>query len=336
MGTAVACEQWSPANRTRPENNREEAAAYHAATDADPLLDALAEDGELSNDPAALDDLPVDNLPLLSLKHGDLTVEGWSRAAVQTYWRVPELKILFDIGGSPWAFMGTPTVAITHAHLDHLAALPQYVARRRMMKMDPPTILLPAAAHDATERMLRSWHKLDRGRMACELIGLEPGEEYRLGRDRLLTCFATQHTVPSIGYIVWEVRKKLRADLRHLSQDEVRQRAVAGETVSEEVRLPLVCYCGDTAAGGLDADPAIYQARLLITEMSFFRPEHSKHKIKKFGHTHLDDLIERADRFENERILLGHLSTRTSLDQARRALDRRLPAALKDRVHLWA
>ena len=286
--------------------------------------------------PESLDDLPVDNLPLLSLRHDPYTIEGWSRAAVQTYWRIPELKLQFDIGGAPWAFMGTPTVAVSHAHLDHLAALPQYVARRRMMKMTPPTILLPSAAHRPTEQMLRSWHHLDRGRMACELIGLEPGHEHWLTRDTVLTCFPTEHTVPSLGYVVWDVRRKLKPEYSHLKGEQIRDLRLGGTEVAQEVRVPMVCYCGDTAAGGLDNEPAVYEAKILITEMSFFRPEHSKKKIKKFGHTHLDDLIDRADKFQNERIILGHLSTRTGTHQAQKALDKRLPKRLKDRVHLWA
>ena len=299
------------------------------------LYDAAMSDAA-DHELASIDDLPVDNLPLLSLTHGQYTIEGWSRAAVQTYWRIAELKLQFDIGGAPWAFMGTPTVAITHPHLDHLAALPQYVARRRMMKMEPPTILVPASTHEATERMLRSWHKLDRGRMACELIGMEPGSEHWLTRETVLTCFETKHTVPSIGYVAWDVRRKLKPEYQGLKGEEIRDLRLSGTEVAEEIRVPMICYAGDTAAEGLDNEPAVYQSKILITEMSFFRPEHSKKKIRKFGHTHLDDIIERADRFENDLIVLGHLSTRTSADQARRALDKRLPKSLRDRVHLWA
>ena len=86
----------------------------------------------------------VDNAPFLVHQHAGLTIEGYSRAAVQSYWRIPELKIGFDLGAQPWDFMGTPTWLLTHTHLDHVAALPVYVARRRMMKMEPPTIYLPA------------------------------------------------------------------------------------------------------------------------------------------------------------------------------------------------
>src|ERR1700730_15199885 len=85
----------------------------------------------------------VDNAPVLSYKHGNFTIEGYSRAAVQSYWRIPELKVGFDLGAHPWDFMCTPTWLVSHPHLDHIAALPVYVARRRMMKMEPPTIYLP-------------------------------------------------------------------------------------------------------------------------------------------------------------------------------------------------
>ena len=69
-------------------------------------------------------DHPVDNAPVRTLTHKGLTIEGYSRAAVQTYWRVPEMKLGFDLGGQPWSFMATPNWFVSHAHLDHIAALP--------------------------------------------------------------------------------------------------------------------------------------------------------------------------------------------------------------------
>lgn len=277
----------------------------------------------------------IDNLPLKSIKFDGLTIEGYSRAAVQSYWRIPELKVGFDMGGSPWSFMGTQTFLISHGHLDHMAAMPAYVARRRMMKMDPPTIYLPKEIVDAAWRMLKSWQQLDRGRMMCELVGVEPGDEFDLSREHVVTVFETKHTVPSVGYIVWDRRKKLKAEYQGLSGDEIRDIRLAGNEVSEEIRVPLVCYVGDTAPAGLDNCPAVFDARVLITEMTFFRPEHRKDKIHKFGHTHLDDIIERADKFKNELVILAHFSTRYHETQIERAVKRRLPEDLAKRVQLW-
>ncbi|MFN9916595.1 MAG: metal-dependent hydrolase, partial [Pirellulaceae bacterium] len=60
-----------------------------------------------------------------------MTIDGYSRAAVQTYWRIAEMKVGFDLGAQPWDFMALPRYFITHSHLDHIAAIPSYVARRR-------------------------------------------------------------------------------------------------------------------------------------------------------------------------------------------------------------
>src|SRR3954463_14517625 len=152
----------------------------------------------------------VENAPFLTCRHAGLTIEGYSRAAVQSYWRIPELKIGFDLGGQPWDFMGTPTWLLPPPPLPHLPPLPVYVARRRMMKMEPPTIYLPEQAVEDVHRLLQVWQRLDRGRMVCEIKGVKAGDEIELSREHILTVFGTKHTVPSVGYVIWDRRKKLR------------------------------------------------------------------------------------------------------------------------------
>ena len=122
----------------------------------------------------------VENAPIRSIQHADLTIEGYSRAAVQTYWRVPELGVGFDFGAQPWSFMGTDTWFVSHAHLDHIVALPVYVARRRMMKMEPPTIYLPESNVAPVRQLLQQFTRLDRGRMPCDLRPIAPGDEVEL------------------------------------------------------------------------------------------------------------------------------------------------------------
>ena len=129
----------------------------------------------------------IDNAPFRTLVHKGLTVEGYSRAAVQSCWRIPELKLGFDLGAQPWGFMATSTWFVTHTHLDHIAALPVYVARRRMMKMEPPTIYLPETAIEPVERLLRAMQRLDRGRLPCTLLPARPGDEIELSREHVVT-----------------------------------------------------------------------------------------------------------------------------------------------------
>ena len=277
----------------------------------------------------------VDNAPILSHHHGGLTIEGYSRAAVQSYWRIPELKIGFDLGAHPWDFMGTPTWLLSHTHLDHIAALPVYIARRRMMKMEPPVIYLPEQALEDVKRLLLVMQRLDRGRMVCDLRGVVPGQEIPLSRDPLVTPFATTHTIPSVGYVVWERRNKLKEEFQGLPGEKIRDLRLSGVEITREIRTPILAYTGDTSPAGIDACPAVFQAKILITELSFIRPNHRREKIHKFGHMHLDDFLERADRFKNELIICGHFSTRYHPNEVFRYLETKLPPRLKERIRIW-
>lgn len=277
----------------------------------------------------------VDNAPIMTCQHAGLTIEGYSRAAVQTYWRIPELKIGFDLGAQPWDFMGTPTWFITHSHLDHMAALPVYVARRRMMRMEPPTIYVPAEVVEDVRRLLLIMQRLDRGRMICRLQGVRPGEEIELSREHVVSVFPTTHTIPSVGYLVWDRRFKLKEEYHGLSGDQIRDLRLSGTAVTREVRTPLVAYTGDTSPPGLDQTPAVFEAKILITELSFIRANHRREKIHKFGHMHLDDFVERADRFHNELIICSHFSTRYHPNEVKRLLETKIPTALRSRIKLW-
>ncbi len=277
----------------------------------------------------------IDNAPVRTLQHKDLTIEGYSRAAVQSYWRIPELKIGFDMGGQPWSFMGTRTWFVSHGHLDHIAAIPLLIARRRMMKMEPPTIYLPEVAIDPVKQILRQCTRLDRGRLPCQLQAAQPGDEIQLSRELVVTVSATKHSVPSLGYIVWERRRKLKPEYQELSGEAIRDLRLAGKDVTSEHRFPRVAYLGDSSPAGLDACPAMFEAEVLIMEMTFVAAAHRQDAIRKFGHIHLDDIIARQDRFRNELIIACHFSTRYHRRRVEQIVARQLPGMLDGRLHLW-
>ena len=277
----------------------------------------------------------VENVPYRTLEFDGLTIEGYSRAAVQSYWRIPEMKIGFDFGAQPWDFMGTPTWFVSHTHLDHIAAIPVYVARRRMMKMDPPTIYLPEECVDGVKQVLGAFSRLDRGRLPCSLVGLKPGQEIELSRELVVQAVATDHRVPSLGFVVLERRKKLKAEYRDLTGEQIRDIRLAGTDVSEETRIPRLAYLGDSTPLGLDDNPVMYDVDILIAEMTFVAPDHRPEKIKKLGHIHLDHFVQRRERFNNKLVIAAHLSTRYHPKQVDRIVRKALPDMLDGRLHLW-
>ena len=277
----------------------------------------------------------LDNAPVKSIHHDGLTVEGYSRAAVQSYWRIPELRMGFDLGAHPWDFMGTANWMISHTHLDHIAALPSYVARRRLMKMEPPTIYLPEYAVDNVKSVLSAFSRLDRGRLPCELIGVIPGDEIDYSRELIIEVIKTRHTIPSVGYVVFERRFKLKKEYLDLSGEEIRKLREGGTEITVEKRTPLVGFVGDSTPQVFDEYPVLYKTKILISELTFVDPQHRKELIHKNGHMHIDDYVSRADKFENEVIIAGHFSTRYNAKQAKYMVEKRLPDMLGGRLHVW-
>jgi ribonuclease Z len=171
--------------------------------------------------------------------------------------------------------------------------------------------------------------------MNCDLRPVRGGDELELSRENVVTVFPTTHTIPSVGYVIWDRRNKLKEEYHGLPGDKIRDLRLAGTEVTREVRVPLVAYTGDTSPAGLDNYPPAYEAKVLITEMSFILPNHRRDKIHKFGHMHLDDFIERQDRFKNELIICAHFSTRYNPEQVHRVLAKKLPPGLRERLRVW-
>jgi len=166
-------------------------------------------------------------------------------------------------------------------------------------------------------------------------VPIRPGQEVELSRELVVTVGATQHTVPSLGFIVWERRRKLKPEFFGLPGEKIRDLRLSGVEVTTEVRLPRVAYLGDSSPEGLDANPAMFDAEVLILEVTFVAPRHRKDKIHKFGHMHLDDLLERRGQFRNELIIASHFSTRYHDNQIRRYVEKAVPDLFEGRLYLW-
>lgn len=267
------------------------------------------------------------------IKCGNFTVEGFSRAPVMTFWRVPEYKLGFDLGWQPWEFMGVPRWFVSHTHMDHVLALPAYVARRRMMQMEPPTIYLPSKKAGDLRQFLASFCRLEQSVLPCNIVGVEPGDEIELSRELVVSVHKTYHTVPSVGYIIWERRKKLKPEYLELSGEQIRDLNLSGVEISYEVRFPRVAYLGDSSPRGLDENPDMYRADVLISEMTHISTRKNEPDYTP-GHMSLEDYVERQDKFHNQKVIAGHFSVRYSQQDIERNVRNRLPDLLDGRLVL--
>ena len=238
---------------------------------------------------------------------GNITIEGYSRAPIMTFWRIPELKIGFDLGWQPWEFMGVPRYFVTHAHLDHILALPAYLARRRMMEMTPPTLFFPEEKVDALRRLLDAYALLD-NEMPCEIVPVKPGDEIEISKELVATVHKTYHSTPSVGYVVWERRRKLKPEYAELAGPEIRDLRASGVEINYEVRSPRVAFLGDSSPQGLDENPDMYRADVLIAEMTQIKREGDAPLFS--GHMTGNDYFDRRELFQNKTIIAAHFSVR--------------------------
>jgi ribonuclease Z len=239
-------------------------------------------------------------------------VQGISVAGEATTIQVPELDVTFDMGACPRAMLASKYACISHGHMDHTGALAYWCSQRYFQGMGPGKIVCDARIARDIEKMMAGFVSLERQKTPYELIPLEPGHELEIKNNHVLRVFDTEHTAPSVGYVIVEKRTKLKDEFAGLPQEKLREMKERGEEIVNNLQVPLVAYIGDTLPGPHLLDPQILGAQIIIAECTFFEPEH-KERAKTGMHMHIDDIAEWLRVARCEAMVLTHISRRTNL-----------------------
>ncbi len=270
---------------------------------------------------------------LTTVTAGPYTIRGVSVGGVYTSLAVPELGLVLDAGIAPRSAAGLDTILLSHGHVDHVGALPALLGIRALHgKTTPPRVVMPVEIVDDLRAALDALTRLQRWPLAIEAIGMAPGDEIELRGDLRLRAVRTFHPVPSLGYIVVRRVAKLRAEFHGLPGPEIAARRRAGEAMLEHDDRLELAYATDTLVSALDRAPDLLRARVLIVECTFLDQRKSLEAARAGCHIHLDELIERADRFENEHVVVMHCSQLYRPDEMVKILDARVPPALRAKM----
>ncbi|MEZ4318555.1 MAG: MBL fold metallo-hydrolase [Myxococcota bacterium] len=257
-----------------------------------------------------------------------------SIAGVETCIEVPSWKLCFDIGKCPDSATRWGTVLFTHGHADHLGGVVHHVGTREMRKQKPPRYLIPREYATHFGALMDAWRRLDHSELACEVVPVAPGDRIPLGKTRTARVFRSIHRVPTCGYAIEEARERLKPEWAGRPGEEIGAAKRAGIEIHVSDPLVELVFCGDTTIDVVERESVVRTARRLILETTFIDDRVSREWTRRSGHVHLDDILERADLFENEAILLTHFSQRYSPREIRETVGSRLPAVLQGRVQV--
>jgi ribonuclease Z len=263
-----------------------------------------------------------------------IAVDALSIGGLETCIQLPGLDLAFDMGRCPPSAVHRSTVCFTHAHIDHMGSVVHHCATRALTRLTPPTYLVPEENVAAFHDLLEVWRRLDHSALACEVVPVRPGSERAVRPGLVAIPFRSPHRVPCLGYGLWEERNKLKPELRGLDGDRLRELKQAGHEITDRTRAPIVAFTGDSLIDVVEREAVVREARLLIMEVTFVDDRVSVAQCRDKGHIHIDEVIERAELFQNQAILFTHLSARYRVDEAQALVAQRLPASLKDRVTL--
>lgn len=259
-------------------------------------------------------------------------VQGVSVAGESTCIQVPELDVCFDMGECPRSALASKYVAISHGHMDHIGGLAYYCSQRRFQGMGTAKIVCDARIAPAIHQMMAGYVELEQQRTPYELIPLLPEAQIEIKPNIFLRGFQTEHTAPSFGYVVVERRSKLKPEYAEYPQEKLRELKERGVEITRTLEIPLVAYLGDTAPGPHLIRPDVRTAEIIISECTFFEPDH-RERAKVGMHLHVHDVAEWLRVAECKAMVLVHISRRTHLGAARKRLTELVGAEQASRVH---
>lgn len=278
------------------------------------------------------------HVPPYNMPGTNLTLHGYSQAAVRTSFYIPELRVMLDCGISNTHF--PDHIFVTHGHMDHSLALPTTIVELGNFKNKSdkkPSIYAPYKITSHIQQYIHSAYVMSKNNprhlmdSKYNLINMVPGFIDVTIRNKPWRVYVYQcdHTVPCLGYGFCELREKLKPEYHNLTGQEIGKLKKNGVSITETIEFPQFCYLGDSTHKPL-LDSSIFKYPTIMLECTFLEDEYHQLAVEK-KHTLWSDISPIIEAHPKNNFILYHFSARYKREDVERFFaDKTIP-----NVHLW-
>jgi ribonuclease Z len=268
----------------------------------------------------------------VELEKGKLSIVGLGRSADASAYFLPELGIVLDAGIQVKS-LRPKIVLLSHAHRDHIQALPTHAAAKAK-------IICPEQIEPMVRRFLLAEAQLNYGDPTqtdqetiealgdYDIQGVQDGEEFLLPREAYqgsptpigVQVFRAPHKegVPAVSYGLYRAKTRLKLEYRGLPKSELGSLIQRDIVITEPYNEGLLFYTGDTTINLLKErwEEILPKYKHVIHEVTFLGKPSSEldESARRKGHTHYAQLHPWICAFPETTFVCVHWSLRYSRD----------------------
>ena len=285
------------------------------------------------------------------------TIRGYSRAGLKTCILIDEFNVAFDMGYSNDRAFSYDNKLISHGHNDHIGSLHNDHCARKLFNIHKEKLyIMPKQCIKPFKLIASAFSELNCGRSGDNikifdhllLTNIIPSEDCTQEYTPLINTteyvvrsFLVDHKIKSYGYIIYRKSKKLKPEYQNKTSKEIVQikNELKGKMAIHEISemlvdvcyTPLIGYTGDTTINGVIENDEFLRVPLLLMECTGFNEIDLTDTIDG-KHIHLNNLIENADLFKNDKIILFHFSQQYKKYEDISEYTKSLPETIKTKL----